>query len=627
MERLVRQAVAQGARLVMFHEGTVCDYTPKVEELSEQVPDGPACRRMGSLAKQLGCFVSFGLSERDGDRFYITQAFFGPDGFVYRYRKTWLYRNDKDDGYRNEHARYDPGTGPERFTIDGIVASCFICADRGAPRCLQRLKALHPQLVFHPNNHPGGAPGYSVYAEKAKEIGAPMLVTNRVGNSWNRDCLGGTGAFDGQGNILAKANCERREEVLLVDLVIPPLAEAGTAAGAEPPRAPATYREAKEFLARHTRVIELAGKGGGAVAVCPDWQGRVMTSTCGGPDGLSFGFINREYIEAGRPDPHFNNLGAEDRFWLSPEGGPFSLWFKPGAQQTLDNWFTPPAFNEGAFELASAPDASRCQLAKRMQVQNAAGALFDLLVSREVRLLAEADLAKMFGESVAKTMGATGVKAVAYETVNTLTNQGPPMSKDTGLVSIWMLSMLNAGPQTVIIVPYRRGDELQRGPVVKSDYFGAIPPERLKITPQAILLRADANWRSKIGTSQKRAKNVLGSIDFAQNVLTLAHFSMPEDPAKVDYMNNMWGLDQSQPYTGDVANAYNDGPSAPGKKGMGVFCEIESLSPALPLKTGQSLTHHHATIHIQADRETLARIARQTLGVELEQVRQEMGLP
>ena len=43
-----------------------------------------------------------------------------------------------------------------------------------------------------------------------------------------------------------------------------------------------SYREAKEFLDQHTGVVELSDGGGARVAVCPGWQGRVMTSTCGG---------------------------------------------------------------------------------------------------------------------------------------------------------------------------------------------------------------------------------------------------------------------------------------------------------------------------------------------------------
>mgnify|MGYP000843925851 FL=1 len=223
MERLARQAVSQGARLVMFHEGTLTDYTPRLNDLGEPVPNGPACQRVASLAKELQCYISFGLSERDGDRFYITQAFFGPEGMVHRYRKAWLWREEKDEGYRNEHARYDPGPGPERFTIDGIAATCFICADGEAPRCIERAKGLRPQLVFFPNNR-GALPDFPVFGARAREIGAPMLVTNRVGKSWVHDCQGGCVAFDAQGNVIAQANREGREEVLLVDVAIPPLA-------------------------------------------------------------------------------------------------------------------------------------------------------------------------------------------------------------------------------------------------------------------------------------------------------------------------------------------------------------------------------------------------------------------
>ena len=219
MERLARLAVNQGARLVMFHEGTLTDYTPRLDELAEPVPDGPACQRVASLAKQLGCFISFGLSERDGDRFYITQVFFGPEGLVHRYRKAWLWREEKDEGYRNEHARYDPGGGPERFTIDGIVATCFDLR--------RRRSALHPAgqgasaAVGLLPQQPRRAAGFPRLRRTGERDRAPMLVTNRVGKSWIHACRGGCVAFDARGNVLAKANREGREEVLVVDVAVP----------------------------------------------------------------------------------------------------------------------------------------------------------------------------------------------------------------------------------------------------------------------------------------------------------------------------------------------------------------------------------------------------------------------
>ena len=54
-----------------------------------------------------------------------------------------------------------------------------------------------------------------------------------------------------------------------------------------------------------------------------------MTSSLDGDEGMSFGFVCNDFIDKGKNDIRFNNYGGEDRIWLSPEGGQFSLWFKP----------------------------------------------------------------------------------------------------------------------------------------------------------------------------------------------------------------------------------------------------------------------------------------------------------
>ena len=384
------------------------------------------------------------------------------------------------------------------------------------------------------------------------------------------------------------------------------------------------YGQVREYLARHTKILELVNEEGARVLICPEWQARVMTSSCDGLQGLSFGFVNKAFIDEGKPNPHFANYGGEDRFWLSPEGGPFSLWFKQGVEQILDNWFTPPALNEGAWPVISRPQDPFYRMHRKMEVVNASGTQFQLEVTRDIRLLNEFDLQKHLGDEVAEMIQGQKVKSVAYETINRMVNVGEPMQKEKGLVSIWILGMFNAGPETVIIVPYRQGDEATLGPVVKTDYFGEIPPERLKILPEAVLFLGDGKYRSKIGTSQKRAKNIAGSMDYQNNVLTLVQFTMPDDPTQHLYLNNMWKVPQEQPYVGDVFNSYNDGPVAPGKPGLGPFYEIESLSPAVELKTGEKLEHAQRTLHIQGDYGTLKTIAQKVLGVDLDVVKKTM---
>jgi predicted amidohydrolase len=172
---------------------------------------------MTRLARDLGCYISFGLSETEDSMFYITQVFVGPEGFVHRYRKTWLWRSEKDDGYRNEWARYDPGTGPEIFEIDGLKATCFICADGCSPRCIDRAAVLGPEVVFYPNNR-GSLPDFEEFGSMAQRMGAPLLVTNRTGRSWIHECKGGCVLYSSDGRVLARANRDGREEILIAEL-------------------------------------------------------------------------------------------------------------------------------------------------------------------------------------------------------------------------------------------------------------------------------------------------------------------------------------------------------------------------------------------------------------------------
>lgn len=384
------------------------------------------------------------------------------------------------------------------------------------------------------------------------------------------------------------------------------------------------YGEAKQLVAENTRIVELHDGAGARVLVCPEWQGRVMTSTCAGDEGASFGFVNRRFIDSGLIDLRLNNYGGEDRLWLAPEGGPFSLWFACGAEQTLSNWYTPPDLNRGAFQLEHEPQQAYCRMRKPMALQNASGTRFQLDTQRQVQLLGIDQVAEHLGPEAARIVASGHAQFVAYETINRLANRGEPMTREGGMVSVWILGMFNAGSRTVVVAPYKPGEAESLGPPVWAEYFGTVPPDRLKVLPQAILFRADGRYRAKIGIPQPRAKNVLGSVDLENHVLTLVQFSMPDDPTRYDYLNNRWGQTLDNPYSGEVAAAYNDGPPQPGTEGLGPFYELESLSPCVPLARGESLEHRHRTFHIQAGEEVLGRLARMLLQVDLETIGREM---
>src|SRR5262245_21106879 len=148
-----------------------------------------------------------------------------------------------------------------------------------------------------------------------------------------------------------------------------------------------------------------------------------------------------------------NVYGGEDRFWLGPEGGQFSLFFAPGAPQDLAHWQTPAPIDAEPFALVE-KEESRALLRKTMRLTNASGTVFDLEVEREVRM----------GE-VGRTNG------VAFETRNRVTNVGAaPWRRETGLVSIWIAGTFAPSPSTMIVIPFRPGPEAELGPVVNDRY-------------------------------------------------------------------------------------------------------------------------------------------------------------
>ena len=374
------------------------------------------------------------------------------------------------------------------------------------------------------------------------------------------------------------------------------------------------FKDDLAFLKTRTKVVVLSGADGlGQVAVNPDLQGRVMTSTAAGPDGLSFGWINRELLASGVNNPHINAFGGEDRFWLGPEGGQFSIFFKKGDPFDLDHWWTPPAVNEGSFDMAEQA-SDRIRFHKTMRLVNYSGTEFDVAVDREVRVLGAAEVAAL-GVPVP-----AGVKMVAYTSDNRITNAGAAAwTKDTGLLSVWILGMFNPSPATTIVVPFKSGAEADLGPAVNDAYFGKVPADRLVVKEKdgVLFFSGDGRYRSKIGISPKRVMPFAGSYDAANGVLTLVHLTVPEGAA--DYVNSMWEI-QEKPYGGDVVNSYNDGPSAPGAKPLGPFYELESSSPAAALAPGETLAHVHTTMHFQGPEKALDQIARRVLGVGLEEI-------
>jgi len=370
------------------------------------------------------------------------------------------------------------------------------------------------------------------------------------------------------------------------------------------------YGYNRDFLRKYVQVIELKNNNS-AIALVPAWQGRVMTSTAEGDNGFSFGWLNRKLISSGEIQPHINAFGGEERLWLGPEGGQFSIFFKKGTAFVYNDWQTPAFLDTTPFDVVSQTDSSAL-FALDVETENYSGTKFSFRIEREVTLLSEAAIRKQAG------IEASDLNVAAYRSANKIINKGQnAWVKETGLLSVWMLGMFNPSPSVVVVIPFNPGDEKLMGPPVNDNYFGKISADRLKVIGNHIFFRADGKSRGKIGLPPMRAKGIMGSYDSSNNILTLLICRLPQ--GKTEYVNSSWQI-QDNPFSGDALNSYNDGPLEDGSL-MGPFYELETSSPAAALKPEEELSHIQYTLHLTGDTTRLDKVARDVLGVGLEEIK------
>lgn len=364
------------------------------------------------------------------------------------------------------------------------------------------------------------------------------------------------------------------------------------------------------FKDKGIETVELRSPDGQSrVLTVPAYQGRVMTSTTGGDSGRSYGWINHDFIASGEVNPQFNSYGGEERFWIGPEGGPNSWFFKEGQEQIYANWKVPAVIDTDTYEVIERSDAS-VTYAGHAVLTNASGREFSIGFRRKVEIVPTSKVADILGVPVPE-----GVRALVYSTANTLTNEGESAwNRETGMPSVWLLGCFNPTKTTTVFIPYNKDYE---GRIVKDDYFGEMPEGRLVADDGMVYFKIDGEYRAKIGLPAGSAKDLCGSYDSEAHVLNILRYTVPQGDN--DYVNSQWGP-QEDCFGGDVINSYNDGPTETGTI-MGPFYEIETSSPGAALAPGESLTHTQYTMHLEGPEEALAPLIKAVFGKDVADIK------
>ena len=363
------------------------------------------------------------------------------------------------------------------------------------------------------------------------------------------------------------------------------------------------------FIKKHAgNIIELKNDDA-RILLSADYQGRVFTSTAAGDSGVSFGWINYNLLSSGEKKKQFNPVGGEERFWIGPEGGQYSIYFKKGDAFDFAHWQVPALIDTERYKIVQS-DKTSATFSVSSSLINYSGTKFQLDVTRKISLLDKNEI-----ENKLDVVIPNDVKSVAYESINQIKNTGSDAWKqDSGLLSIWLAGMFSPSDEAKVVIPF---SPVKNAPsFITDDYFGKIDSSRLIIKDSVLYFRCDGKSRGKIGLAPQVAKPFVCSYDFKKNLLTIL---IPEVHKNGSYVNSKWEL-QKEPYKGDVINSYNDGPLQDGSQ-MGPFFEIESSSPAQELKPGEVQEYHQTTIHLQGDYTALKNLVQQLIHVDLDDVK------
>ena len=376
-----------------------------------------------------------------------------------------------------------------------------------------------------------------------------------------------------------------------------------------------TFEETQHLLESEglKTIVLQGGNSGGCLLLAPDLSARIMAVSIDGLDGENFGFVKPEAIANRGRDPQFNAYGGALRWWVGPEGGQYGIAFPAGTKNfDLESWHISEEYNGKPFVVAYPQQTigTSALMGTEIMIENASGTWFHLGVASQIKLLDDPIRKSGKRSRTRKGSRQTGLKHFGYLSETTFENLShEPMTKKTGLVSIWMLGMYMAGPRTYVIAPFEREGT---GKIVTDTYFSpdGLSGERLDIDKGKgyLVFRADAKERSKIGLSRSRASTTIGSIDFEKNLLTIWRF--PVRP-KMPYVNSLWEH-QKRPYAGDVSNAYNDGGA------FGDFYELECSSHALALKPHERFCFPLEIHHYSGLRKEILRMADRLLGCTLD---------
>lgn len=216
-DRLIRDAVGRGARLVVTPEVTDQMLADRAERLDECFTQGDhkGVSFFSALAKELSVYLLIGsmvIKNRDGNKIYNRSFLFAPDGQIKStYNKMHLCDTDLPSGQKfRESICYAAGHKAVVTDIDGAGLGMTICRDLRFGRMFRALAREGAKIITVPAAwlHATGELHWEVLLRaRAIETGCYIIAPDQVGtHAGNRQTYGHSMIIDPWGQIVVQSN-------------------------------------------------------------------------------------------------------------------------------------------------------------------------------------------------------------------------------------------------------------------------------------------------------------------------------------------------------------------------------------------------------------------------------------
>ena len=297
-----------------------------------------------------------------------------------------------------------------------------------------------------------------------------------------------------------------------------------------------------------------------------------MTSTCGGLEGDSFGYINVQAIDSGA----YEDFGGENQWIISPLIYSYTI-------ESLK--------------------ANHVVLQRTLRMADANGVPADFHLTRSISLLSRHQAGEIFGDAVAHVLNMSEVSNVGYCTVDTV------RTHERTHVASRRRGMFNASPHSVVIVSEPPSSFMPEPFVVDVDYLDGAPHGRIRHLGKTLLIRADGQGKCQVTMPLASAPSILGAIELRSGTLTLWMFDVPDE-----FKEN------------DLIRIYNPGQPLSKALDWAVYYEMNCFSTTRALQPEHTLASRFWTCHLNADNTILTEVIREIFDVSLDELFRKMLL-